>query len=55
MFFRIILEFLVCTILFIFGAASGFSFGFKDGVNSVEFDKERANNQLQQCLGIISQ
>lgn len=44
---------LIYILLMVFGYHTGRIFGFQSGVESVEFDRARANQSLQQCLKII--
>lgn len=38
---------------FIFAALLGHAYGFRQGVESSEYDRVHANEKLQQCLGLI--
>lgn len=49
MYFNIILYIL----FLIFGYHSGKIIGFQSGVESVEYDRIRSNQILQQCLAIV--
>jgi hypothetical protein len=49
MYFNIVLY----VMFLFFGFHAGKVLGFQDGVDSVEYDRVRSNQVLQQCLAII--
>lgn len=49
MFFNIILY----VMFLVFGYHTGKVLGFQDGVKSIEHDRVRSNQVLQQCLAIL--
>lgn len=49
MYFNIVLY----VMFLLFGFHAGKVLGFQDGVESVEYDRVRSNQVLQQCLAII--
>lgn len=46
-------EIFKAVVLVYLGFVTGLYSGFKDGVESVEFDKARAQQKLSQCVRII--